>query len=149
MPYRTILILFAALLAASCEKSNTTSSRDQLIEEIKQVEAQFKADVKKLGVGAAFHSYADTSVAMIRGNDSLITGRMGVKAYYSRPVYDRAQVEWGPEFIDVSQSGDLAYSYGRYHWILVDSAGQQSEFRGRYLTIWKKQADGSWKYVWD
>ncbi len=102
-----------------------------------------------MGVGKAFHLYADTSVAMVRGNDSLITGRMGVKAYYSRPVYDRAQVEWGPDFIDVAQNGDLAYSYGRYHWTLADSTGKTSEFRGRYLTIWKKQADGSWKYVWD
>jgi ketosteroid isomerase-like protein len=53
---------------------------------------------------------------------------------------------WEPLYADISRSGDMGYTYGLYKsFIKADS----SVSRGKYVTIWKKQPDGSWKYVLD
>ncbi|MEI9943504.1 MAG: DUF4440 domain-containing protein [Chitinophagaceae bacterium] len=56
---------------------------------------------------------------------------------------------WTPDFIEVSENGDLGYTFGKYTWSTKDSAGQAQEYKGVFHTVWKKQEDGQWKYVWD
>ena len=51
---------------------------------------------------------------------------------------------WEPTAAQVSASGDLGYSYGIYNLELQDTTLQ-----GTYLSIWKKQKDGKWKFVLD
>jgi len=52
---------------------------------------------------------------------------------------------WEPEFADIASSGDLGYTTGPYE---SRPAGQASSF-GHYMTLWKKQKDGSWKIAVD
>jgi ketosteroid isomerase-like protein len=58
-------------------------------------------------------------------------------------------VKWSPDFIDVSKEGDMAYTYGKYVWQSPDSTGKMNVSNGIFHTVWKRQVDGSWKYVWD
>ena len=97
----------------------------------------------------AFYLYADSNAVILRGNDSLIRGKAAIRNYYSMQKFKGASVDWAADFSEVSASGDMAYSYGKYVWILKDSSGKENEYKGMYHTIWKKQVDGSWKYVWD
>jgi len=50
---------------------------------------------------------------------------------------------------EIARSGDLGYTYGNYEFITMDSLQKESKTYGNYVTIWKRQADGSWKYVLD
>lgn len=84
-----------------------------------------------------------------KGNDSLIFGKEGIRNFYSADYYRTTSLQWEPDFVEVAASGDLAYTYGRYVLQSKDSTGKISERTGVFHTIWKKQADGSWKYVWD
>jgi ketosteroid isomerase-like protein len=43
----------------------------------------------------------------------------------------------------------MAYTYGKYTWRSKDTANQNASFSGIFHTVWKRQADGTWKYVWD
>ena len=56
---------------------------------------------------------------------------------------------WKPDFVDVSASGDLAYTYGAYTYSYKDSTGAIVEQGGIFHTVWKRQADGGWRFVWD
>jgi ketosteroid isomerase-like protein len=38
---------------------------------------------------------------------------------------------------------------GNSQYTIKDSTGAAKVYHGFYVTIWKKQADGSWKYVFD
>jgi len=58
-------------------------------------------------------------------------------------------LKWEPLFADVSCSGDIGYTYGRYERTVTGPAGNRKTSSGYYVTIWKKQADGSWKFVFD
>jgi hypothetical protein len=49
----------------------------------------------------------------------------------------------------VARSGDLAYTYGNNEFTAPDASGQLVTTRGRYLTVWRKEADGRWRCVED
>lgn len=51
---------------------------------------------------------------------------------------------WKPEKAFMAKSGELGYSYG--FWTLV---AKTDTTQGTYLTIWKKDANGNWKYIAD
>jgi ketosteroid isomerase-like protein len=57
-------------------------------------------------------------------------------------------LDWQPVYADVSRAGDLGYTTGPYTFT-NNSPEKRSTHYGFYFSIWKKQADGSWKVVVD
>ena len=57
-------------------------------------------------------------------------------------------LDWQPAYADVSMAGDLGYTTGPYTFT-NNSPEKKSTNYGFYFSIWKKQADGSWKVVVD
>ncbi|MGB6471411.1 MAG: DUF4440 domain-containing protein [Candidatus Acidiferrales bacterium] len=51
--------------------------------------------------------------------------------------------------VDVAHAGDMAYAYGTYNFGTADKKGKVSDQKGKFVTIWKKQTDGSWKVAVD
>jgi ketosteroid isomerase-like protein len=51
---------------------------------------------------------------------------------------------WEPERAQISRGGKLGYTWGRYHSTLKGKSRD-----GTYMTVWQKQADGSWKVLFD
>jgi len=56
---------------------------------------------------------------------------------------------WEPVQADVGASADLGYTIGRWEAHYRNDKGVPASNTGRYLTIWKQQADRSWKVVQD
>ena len=56
---------------------------------------------------------------------------------------------WEPVQADAGASGDLGYTIGHWESHYRDEKGAPASRTGRYLTIWKQQADRSWKVVQD
>lgn len=50
---------------------------------------------------------------------------------------------------DVVVGGDYAAETGTYKMTLVPKKGAAMEDHGKYVVVWKKQADGSWKLYRD
>ena len=46
---------------------------------------------------------------------------------------------------EVAASGEMGWTWGESQTAVKDSTGQTRIFYGKYLNVWKKQADGSWK----
>jgi ketosteroid isomerase-like protein len=53
-------------------------------------------------------------------------------------------VDWSPQAGDVSSSGDLGFTYGVYE-LRTDTERQT----GTYVTVWRRNKEGRWKYVLD
>ena len=142
------LLMSLALLIFSCNNrkpDNPTSAQ----QEITNTEKDFEAMAAEKGIAEAFWFYADSNAVIKRGNDSLIKGKEGIRNYYAAPYFNTASVKWSPDFVEASADGRMGYSYGKYIWQSKDSAGKITESKGIFHTVWKKQNDGSWKYVWD
>ena len=58
-------------------------------------------------------------------------------------------LKWQPTKVEVSKSGDIGYSFGTYEMTANDPQGKPTTDRGKYVEVWKKQADGSWKCAVD
>lgn len=134
------------VLIFSC---NTSVEKESLIKEIFNSEKAFEKMCAEKGIAEAFYFFADDSAVIKRENDTLIIGKEQIKEYYDKEFYKTAKVNWAPEFIDVSEDGRLAYTYGKYLWVSKDEKGNDVEYRGVFHTVWKRQIDNTWKYVWD
>jgi ketosteroid isomerase-like protein len=141
---RRITFIMAMAWLAAC----TGSDRGEVIQEIRKVEQAFNDYLAENGIKAAFVEFA-ADQAVINRNDNIIKGRDSIAAYFDTWTYSEISLTWQPEFIDVSGSGDMAYTYGPYQFNAVDQNGVKLQVEGIFHTVWKKQQDGSWKYVYD
>ena len=60
------------------------------------------------------------------------------------------QIKQGkPSKAEIAESGDLGYTLGKYEYTEKTTDGEETKSNGYYVSIWKKNKDGSWKYVFD
>lgn len=116
-------------------------------QEIVAAEAAFEKMATDKNIALAFYEFADKNATINRG--VLIHGREAIFDFYRNAGLDNAQLKWSPDSIFVSESGEMAYSYGKYKMTLRDSSGLPIIRTGVFHTVWKRQPNGSWKYVWD
>ena len=146
----SILSIILLTLAFNCtEKSNIISNEDY-VNQLLQADRDFSTYSVENGTGPAFIAFADQSVIMISdggrtvvGIDSL-TSVMGTDNPPGSPT-----LKWEPLKAEVAVSGDLGYTFGRYQRTSIDSLNNESTRYGTYVSVWKKQEDGSWKFVID
>ncbi len=142
---RNILLLLTLVGAITgCGRTlKTEKSRNSLMD----VDRQFsKLSVEK-GVPIAFDTFMADSAVMYRQNGLPMKGRETIKDILSKR--SGGSLQWEPISSDISTSGDLGYTLGEYEYTFTDSTGQKLSSFGNYVTIWRKQADGSWKFVFD
>lgn len=142
-------LMLIMLFSSNLKSQNIATPPAKLMEEIRQIESQFESDLNMHGAGYAFEKYADSNAVIKRENDTLIIGRAAIKKYYSNTFYTNAKAFWKPDYIGFSQDGTMAYTYGKYRWLMADNAGKVQEYKGVFHTVWKRQSNGLWKYVWD
>lgn len=145
----SILILLAPFLLVSCVPKNAIKSQSILKEEVLKTEKDFEKLAAEKGIAEGFYQFADLNATIKREHDTLIIGKENIQKYYSNPRYKSASVSWTPDYVEVSKDGEMAFTYGKYIWTSKDTLGKTSTSRGIFHTVWKKQEDGSWKYVWD
>ncbi|MCB0706454.1 MAG: nuclear transport factor 2 family protein [Saprospiraceae bacterium] len=119
---------------------------DHWKQEIIETEEAFAKLAAAEGISVAFTTFAAAEAVLMRNND-LVIGKEKIRQLYENQ--HSKGLAWVAEFVDVAASGDLGYTYGHYTYTSVDSMGNASQDRGVFHTVWKKQTDGSWKFVWD
>lgn len=135
------------LLFVNCNGGNT-ADRNNPVQEIRQTEAAFNRMANRVGVKAAFLAFAADS-AVLNRNESIIKGKEEIQHYFDRQDITEVQLQWSPDFVEVSKAGDMAYTYGRYSFSGISAKGDTLRSTGVFHTVWKRQPDGSWKYVYD
>ena len=80
----------------------------------------------------------------------IVTGKEAIRARqseaYSGP---RVAISWQTTKVEVAGSGDLAYSHGTSEVTVNDAEGNPVTDKEKWVVVWKKQPDGSWKAVLD
>ncbi|MGE0076901.1 MAG: DUF4440 domain-containing protein [Bacteroidales bacterium] len=142
-------ILALVLIVAACKNRTTVVDKERCKQEIIQTERDFAKMVKEQGLQAGFTFFADSNAVIRRGNETLIKGKKEIEENYGNSRYKDVVLEWEADFVDVSESGDLGYTYGHYSFESRDSVGNPINATGIFHTVWKRQSDGSWRYVWD
>ena len=136
-----ILLLTGLAQAAPPDKA-------QLKKEVAAMEDQFCAMARDQGLLAAFQHFAAPDVAFIDTDPRKWHGPAAVLERIG-PDQPGVTLTWSASFTDVSDDGTLGYNYGRYEWKATDREGKVHTSTGWFLTLWKRQPDGSWRYVMD
>ncbi|MBI2280649.1 MAG: nuclear transport factor 2 family protein [Bacteroidetes bacterium] len=149
MKRQLILIFTAHLVLISCNMETKNNSIEQWKQEILTTEQEFAAMAKKEGIKKAFLNYAADDVVLLRSK-KLVEGKKAMDEFFGIPnESEHESLEWKPDFVDVAASGDLGYTYGKFTYSAIDSTGNKVESSGIFHTVWKKQPDKTWKFVWD
>lgn len=149
MKRNQIFSLLIILVFYSCNMEDDKVSMERWKKEILETEQNFAKMAMEEGIEKAFLYYAAEDAVLLR-NNNLITGKDAISQYFGEQKQeDEVSLTWEPDFIDVAKSGDLGYTYGKYIFTSTDSNGNKVESKGIFHTVWKRQMDGSWKFVWD
>jgi ketosteroid isomerase-like protein len=116
--------------------------------EILAAEANFQQMAKDSGVAVAFEHFAAPD-AVINRNDLLLVGLDAIVTYMKNSKVTSVKLLWTPDFVEASDDGTLGYTYGRYTFSAIDPEGKPISSTGIFHTVWRRQPNGEWKYVWD
>jgi ketosteroid isomerase-like protein len=99
----------------------------------------------------------DKSVAFVAPNGSVLapnapiaTGAEAIRKSFSGFfALPDLRISWNPTMAEASRSSDLGYTQGTYEMSFTGAGGKQVSDKGKYVTVWKRQPDKSWKVVAD
>ena len=146
------LVIFAAATVAltACDRPSTNADRPTPgteLEAVKAADAALQAAIVAKDLDKIMVHYAD-NVTLMPTAEPLISGKAAVTEEWEHvlaiPGFDSRSVTTGAK---VSAANDLAYTMGSYRTAMVGEDGKQVVEPGKWLTIWKKQADGNWRIV--
>ncbi|MGO4706379.1 DUF4440 domain-containing protein [Microvirga sp. 2MCAF38] len=126
-----------------CALSQAATGQTMPAQQLMDADRAFNDMAQKEGVGKAFIAYAANAPIMLRPPNMPILDNEEFVGIFSKVT--GSALSWEPLKAEIAASGDLGYTFGRFK---VRDNGEVKQ-HGAYVTIWKKQPDGSWKYVLD
>jgi ketosteroid isomerase-like protein len=111
------------------------------------VDRAFASMAAKEGVPAAFAAYAADDVRMFPDGGASYAGRDNLIARFANWP-EGASLSWTPVDGAAAPGGDFGYTWGRFVFTAQSDAGETSEY-GKYVSIWRKERDGAWKFIVD
>lgn len=103
-------------------------------------ERAFAADFPAMGLFGSFSKWSTPDAVIISGGQARTSAELFTNAPAVRQP-DEPLIEWWPVFAGVAMSGDLGFTTG--------PASQNGNRYGHYFTVWKRQPDGQWRWVYD
>jgi ketosteroid isomerase-like protein len=141
---RSLRLLLLLGLAACSIRASTEETKAELM----TADRAFASATAERGVDGWVEYFAEDGRML--GSGGLVTGTDSIRAYMAPAFADEAfSLTWEPTFAEVSAGGDLGYTVGRYESRGLTDEGEETVASGWYLTVWRRQADGTWKAEMD
>jgi ketosteroid isomerase-like protein len=137
LPLLLLLMLVIPALAFQ-QKSVRSTDLDSMV----STERAFARAAAASGTRAAFLAFvADDGIVFAPGPVN------GKKSWGERPARP-GLLSWEPIYADISAAGDMGYDTGPWEFRPKGAEDKPVAF-GQFMTIWKKQADGTFKFMLD
>ncbi len=131
---------FKTSYRASGKRSASSVNVEQEIAGLLKVEREFLAAAKTSSVGQAYKSRLSDDARVHRPGVMPVVGKKALDSWLAQQT---VTMSGEPIKADVSRSGDLGYSYGRY-----ETGGAQPQ-QGYFVRVWKRDDGGEWRIVID
>jgi ketosteroid isomerase-like protein len=143
MKYCLALLLASLLLAQDVtQKTEHSSSLRAMVE----TEIAFARTAAEKTTQEAFLAFIANDGILFR--PTAVNGKRWMLANPVPKTTKRPLLSWLPSFADISQAGDMGYTTGPWEF-RSDSKDEKPVAFGNFVTVWRKQADGSWKFAID
>jgi ketosteroid isomerase-like protein len=124
-------------------------------EEMMAADRAFSEMSLKSGAHAAFLAFMSDDVRLFDGEHPPILGKAAAAAYYAdvekkNPGAEKTStLQWTPLEAEASPDGMLGFTRGTWIFTGAKNDGGEQKVTGYYVTEWKRQADGTYKFVLD
>ncbi len=145
---KTILPVIMLVLLASCifPKKKKEPQADAFAKmEMMEADRAFSKLSGEKGMKTAFIEYLDSNGVLLRPGHLPIAGADAVDFLIQQNDNDFTMT-WEPRNGVIARSGELGYTYGIY---AIRPSAKDTVIYGTYVSIWKKEKGGTWKYVLD
>jgi ketosteroid isomerase-like protein len=135
------LLLTAVALVSGCAPTFPQKIKDDLV----AADKAFSARSAKDGPKKAYLAYFDEDAKIL---NQYHLGQVGISDMFAQMPPD-AIITWEPSFVDVSNAGDIGYTWGRYTLTIprVGPVGRPFMQMGYYSSVWKRSRLGQWRVV--
>src|SRR5215470_2442935 len=132
----------AAFMTGCSSSASLPDTRDADVQAVKAVEMAWAKDVAAKDAATFAKYYADDATVLIP-NSPAIHGRADIEKALKPMLADpNFALTFASSTVEASKGGDLVYTQGAYTMTTSDAKGKPMTDKGKYLTIFKKQADG-------
>lgn len=149
MPSVTRDLILAPLLVLALTACGGPRDRAAGKERLMQTSRDWSRSAESGDVGAILSYWADDAIVLSPGEPAM-RGKPALRAYLERSLRTPGfRISWEPQEASLSDDGGMGYLVERTRVSFNGPEGKPvvQEFRG--VTIWRRQADGSWKNVVD
>jgi uncharacterized protein (TIGR02246 family) len=141
------------LLLASCSQAPAPAPPDTRAADEKAIrddEVAWNKDWAAKDVEKVLSHYADDATLMVP-DMPLVKGKDAMRPPLKEMIADKnLSMNFAASTVEISKSGDMAYIQGAYTLTMTNPKTKKPVTeKGKYATVYKKQADGSWKAVED
>src|SRR5947199_6393750 len=144
------LILAGCITLLSFTFAGTAAAADTKIEQaLRDLDAKWSAAAGAKDIDKTVSYYSEDAVVMPPNAPSAKTRETIRSAWKEMLTSPGAAISWKATKVEVANSGDLACVSGTYEQMMTDASGKPAKDRGKYVEIFKKQADGTWKVIVD
>ncbi|MDH3497248.1 MAG: nuclear transport factor 2 family protein [Gemmatimonadota bacterium] len=117
--------------------------------ELMDADRAFAAETAARG-GEGWAAWFAPEARQYLSGGGFLAGRDSIRAVMVPAFADTTRaLRWAPDSAVVAASGDIGYTFGRWHSVVRTPAGDSISGRGNYVSIWRRQPDGTWKVVID
>jgi len=135
------------MLASGCsQKPPDTRAADA--QKIKDLDTQWSKTAGAHDLDGTVSYYSDDATVM-PPNAPMAANKEAIRAGWAAANGPGVNLSFESSKVEVAASGDLAYDVGTYTVSMKDAQGKPVTDTGKYLAVWKKQPDGTWKAVED
>jgi ketosteroid isomerase-like protein len=136
------------LFASGCGPSTPKDTRAADETTIRNLDAQWAKSAAAKDVDATVGYYSDDA-SLLAPNTPIASDKQSIRASWVGLLGPDASLTWQANKVEVARSSDLAYVVGTYQLTMKDSQGRSANDTGKFVEVWKKQADGNWKTTVD
>lgn len=119
---------------------------ENAVRRVFETDSLFSVSSDREGAAAAFAANVAEYGATFAGT-LIVIGPQAVRAQLE--PQGAGSLTWVPIFADAAESADLGFSVGEYVFTGRGSSGAVTQRFGKYLSVWKLQSDGKWRFVVD
>ncbi len=143
--YFVLSMVLMAALSGCAKKADIEAERTAL----RQADADWAKTVAEKNADA-FTGYFTADGVVMAPNLPAVSGTDAIHAWVSANMaLPGFAVTWEATSAEVAASGDIGYTLGNFTFQMSMPDGSPLNDHGKYATIWKKQADGTWKIAAD
>jgi ketosteroid isomerase-like protein len=96
-----------------------------------------------IGAAEAFKQYLAEDALQLPAGANPISGREAIYTGMLDAPED-AELAWQPQMAQLSRTGDMGYTWGNYQYSYNTSTGERAVTHGKYLNVWRKDAQRGW-----